>query len=186
MDESRIRPPLATQTPLTGRFERIVEAGFEILLTDGSRAFCPMSQVDTGKIDDAQAWLGRESCFLISHAKRSDEYPDGGQVQAVSRKAWLQRELEEKRAKLAKTLKVGDLVQGRISKVLPYGSFVDIGGFDTLVPVQDGDVPGTEVWVVIDDVKTGEGDSLCILPSTIVTLRMVKAHRSNPDQVPQP
>jgi len=54
-----------------------------------------------------------------------------------SEKAVLQQERAEKKQQLIQTLKVGDILKGRIVGVSTFGAFVDIGGADGLIHISE-------------------------------------------------
>ena len=54
-----------------------------------------------------------------------------------SEKAVLQQERAEKKQQLIETLKVGDILKGRIVGVSTFGAFVDIGGADGLIHISE-------------------------------------------------
>ena len=55
----------------------------------------------------------------------------------VSRKAIIEKELQEKREELLSTIKEGSVIKGKIKNITDYGAFIDLGGIDGLVHVTD-------------------------------------------------
>lgn len=69
------------------------------------------------------------------YEKRRSEIDQGfDNLRTFSRKRDPKRVRRETKVRLA-TLKLGQLVDGRVSQIKPYGVFVDIGGFHTLLSV---------------------------------------------------
>lgn len=116
--------------PVTGLVSACNKGGLEISLS-GRRAFCPMGQVDLDYIEDPESFVGQTLEFIVREIK------EGGRDIVLSRRALLQKERNEKAAVLKAELKVGDARQGRVSKIMPFGVFVDLGGMDGLVPLRE-------------------------------------------------
>ena len=55
----------------------------------------------------------------------------------LSRKAHLEEEMSEERQGFLDDLQVGDVKEGKISSIVSFGAFVDIGGMDGLVHVSE-------------------------------------------------
>ena len=55
----------------------------------------------------------------------------------LSRRAVLEVTMGEERAKLAETLKEGEVVKGIVKNITDYGAFVDLGGIDGLLHITD-------------------------------------------------
>ena len=55
----------------------------------------------------------------------------------LSRKAHLEEEMSEERQGFLDDLQVGDIKEGKISSIVSFGAFVDIGGMDGLVLFQN-------------------------------------------------
>ncbi len=118
----------ATGLPVEGRVTETNKGGFVVDL-DGHRAFCPISQIDDGYVDDPAAWVGRKLSFRIL------EYAEGGRRLVVSRRVLLEEEKEQRAAETRRSLQLGDVVEGTVRRLMPYGAFVDIGGLQALLHV---------------------------------------------------
>ena len=55
----------------------------------------------------------------------------------MSRRAWLEAELVQKRAEVLSTLEVGQRVTGVVKNITAFGAFVDLGGIDGLLHKTD-------------------------------------------------
>lgn len=93
----------------------------------GVRAFCPGSQFSLRPIRDPEEVLGQTFRFKVSKFQHSR------QNVVLSRR----RLLEKERDKLFGRLKVGALVDGTVRRFADFGAFVDIGGIDGLLHVDD-------------------------------------------------
>ena len=116
--------------PVTGRVTGVNPGGLTVDV-GGARAFCPLSQIESGFCADPSVYVGRTLQFLVTKAEESR----GGIV--LSRRALLRKEEEEKAKTLLATLKVGDEREGKVARIEPFGAFVDLGGVDGLVHVSE-------------------------------------------------
>ncbi|VAX41431.1 SSU ribosomal protein S1p [hydrothermal vent metagenome] len=98
----------------------------------GHRAFMPASQVSLDRINDLSTFVGEKLTCTVSRVDRAGK----GNI-VLSRRDLLNAERAEKAGKLRETLKEGDVVEGLVRKIMPFGAFVDLGGIDGLVHVSD-------------------------------------------------
>jgi small subunit ribosomal protein S1 len=119
------------QIPLEATVEREIKGGFSIKISAGTSGFCPYSQMDTKKIDDAPTYVGKKFDFILI------EYEDNGRKIVLSRRPLLEKIEQEKIKGLKETLQKGMTVHGVVKSVLAFGAFVDIGGIQALLPVSE-------------------------------------------------
>src|SRR5438094_96218 len=121
-------------SPGPGRAEPVVGArirgGLEVEL-GGVRGFCPVSQVEAAFCADPSVYVGRTLQFLVT------ELDEARGTAVLSRKALLRREEQEKASRLLASLKPGDEIEGSVTRLEPFGAFVNIGGVDGLVHVSE-------------------------------------------------
>ncbi len=86
----------------------------------GKRAFCPSSQMGRGSFDDPNSVIGQTFTFLITRIESQ------GRNIVVSHRAFMECERKESMAKLLETLKEGDTIEGRITRLAPFGAFIEI------------------------------------------------------------
>lgn len=107
--------------PVEGRVERAIKGGFEVRI-GGQRAFCPISQIDTGFTQDASVFEGEVHTFRII------EFRHDGKDLVVSRRVLLEEEEAERAEEVRLSIVPGAELTGRVASVRPYGAFVDLGG----------------------------------------------------------
>ena len=163
-DTSMIEEAFSSGLPLTGTVKDTNKGGFVVDI-GGHRAFCPISQIDDSFVEDPQVWVGRQLEFRVS------EFADGGRRFVVSRRALLREEKEKLGRVTRRTLAFGDIREGRVARMMPFGAFVDIGGVEGLVHISEishqridhpSDVltEGQEVKVKVLDIQNlGQGKS---------------------------
>lgn len=126
----QIRGAHAAGVPVTGRVTAINAGGLEVDL-GGARGFCPVSQIESGYCTDPSTYLGRTLEFLVTGIE------DTRRSVVLSRRQLLRRmEEEETRRRLA-TLKPGDELEGKVTRLEAFGAFVNLGGMDGLVHVSE-------------------------------------------------
>jgi small subunit ribosomal protein S1 len=131
-----------------GRVTGHNKGGLE-LDVDGIRAFMPISQIELFRVEDNLAPYDNQrlKCEIVD--VRRDE-----RSIVVSRKAVLQEEAAEAKARTFQSLSEGDIVAGTVRTIMPYGAFVDIGGVDGLLHI--GDMSYTRVADPKEIVKEGQ------------------------------
>lgn len=117
--------------PVQGKVSGVNKGGLEVELGAGARGFCPIGQADLGFIEDPKSFEGKTLSFLVRDVR------EGGRNVVLSRKALLERERQENAQKLLQQLEVGQVRDGTVTRIQPFGAFVDLGGLDGLVPVSE-------------------------------------------------
>ncbi len=114
--------------PVEGRVEAERKGGYEVKIGNRS-GFCPYSQIDMFPSNDKTLYIGQRFSFLIT------ECDDFNMV--VSRRRLLEAEHEKTLKSLQENLKVGDVIEGTVKRIMDFGIFVDIGGMEGLVPMAE-------------------------------------------------
>lgn len=117
--------------PIEARVTATNKGGLELELVGAVKAFMPMSQIDLGHVDDPETFVGQKIPAIVEEIDRKSR-----QV-ILSRKAYLLKHRQTQRRKLLAELAVGDIRQGTVTGLKPYGVFVDIGGVDGMVHISD-------------------------------------------------
>lgn len=147
---------------IEGKVTGVNKGGLEVDL-GGARAFCPISQVDTRRVEDAEAkaLIGQTLRFVVTDVR------DEGRNVVVSRRALLEREASENASRTMADVRPGAVLRGTVTSVRDFGAFVDLGGVEGLVPrseiahdrsvaVSDALKAGDSVEVQVREIKDAE------------------------------
>ena len=133
-DQTLIWDEIATAyesgAPVQGRITERIKGGLRVSV--GSlRGFLPASQVELRPIQNLEQYVGQTlEMKVISLSKRRHNI-------VLSRRAWLEAELVQKRSEVLSTLEVGQLITGVVKNITAFGAFVDLGGVDGLLHKTD-------------------------------------------------
>lgn len=118
---------------IDGEVVKAIKGGFEVRLHGRVRGFNPISKMDTRRIDEPEEYIGLQAKFYIERI-----YGDNHRVNIVlSRRAWLEEQTEKQRDKFFSEVTIGDEVEGTVKSFTSFGAFIDLGGFDGLLHVND-------------------------------------------------
>ncbi|MBN1696095.1 MAG: 30S ribosomal protein S1 [Spirochaetales bacterium] len=120
------------QSPVEGKIVRSIKGGYEVDLGYDVRAFMPLSKSDVQHVVDIESLIGKESLFKIERL-----YSEGKLNIVVSRRAWLEEEITKRKDKFFDTVQIGDVIKGNVKSFTAFGAFIDIGGFDGLLHIND-------------------------------------------------
>ena len=93
------------------------------------RGFIPISQVSLYRIEDLAPLVDERFTCVITEAD-----PERRNL-VLSRRAVLEREKEQAREQMLRSLRPGQIHEGVVRKLMDFGAFVDIGGVDGLLHV---------------------------------------------------
>ncbi|MCA9288408.1 MAG: S1 RNA-binding domain-containing protein [Phycisphaerales bacterium] len=116
---------------IEARVTGVNKGGLELEVA-GHRAFMPAGQVSLDHIPDLSVFVGEK---LTCQVQRVDKRGAGNIV--LSRRDILQAERARIAEELKTSLEPGQVLDGTVKKIMPFGAFVDIGGIDGLVHVSD-------------------------------------------------
>ena len=102
-----------------------------LIVDIGVRGFLPASLIDVRRVKELSSYIGEEIEAKILELDRQRNNI------VLSRKAHLEEEMSEERQGFLDDLQVGDIKEGKISSIVSFGAFVDIGGMDGLVHVSE-------------------------------------------------
>jgi small subunit ribosomal protein S1 len=116
--------------PVEGHVEKEIKGGFEVKI-GSARAFCPYSQMGYKNRLEPSEYIGRTLSFLIT------EYKNEGKNIIISNRRFEEQKEMEKVNSLSSSLSEGSVVKGIVKSIQSYGAFVDINGFQALLPVSE-------------------------------------------------
>ena len=120
------------KTPVNGTIVKVVKSGYEVNLGIDKPAFLPISQSDSDKIEKPESLLGLKSKFYIERL-----YSDNKLNPVVNRRKFLEEEIDTKRDAFFNSVQIGDSVKGTVKSFTSFGAFIDLGGFDGLLHIND-------------------------------------------------
>ena len=150
-----------SQMPIEGKVVETCKGGFRVEVLK-RRAFCPVSQMDIKYIENTEDYVGETHQFLITRLE------EGGKNIVLSRRQILEKEQKEAEKVFFDTLAVGDELRGTVTRLMPYGAFVElIPGVEGMVHIselswsrlaQPGEVvqAGDELQVRVIDMAEGK------------------------------
>jgi small subunit ribosomal protein S1 len=117
--------------PVEGRVQQVVKGGFQVEVLK-RRAFCPISQIDTQYVDAPEKYVGQSYQFMIKKLNES------GRNIVLSRRDLLEAEQKKIRDAFLKELAVDQILTGRITRLMPYGAFVElVPGLEGMVHISE-------------------------------------------------
>jgi small subunit ribosomal protein S1 len=117
--------------PLEGRVTETCNGGFRVQIL-GKTAFCPISQIDLRRVDDANSYVGKKFEFLIT------QFSERGRNIVVSRKKLLEEQKEASQAAFTEDHKPGDLMKGIVTRLEKFGAFIELApGLEGLAHISE-------------------------------------------------
>ncbi|HEX7707868.1 MAG TPA: S1 RNA-binding domain-containing protein [Thermoanaerobaculia bacterium] len=126
----QLRVAFENRLPVEGKVSGRNKGGFDVNVS-GLRAFCPLSQIALGKIENPDTFLNETIEFRVT------EMSDDGRRIVVSRAALLKEAASERAAETRARIVPGAEITGRVKTLTPFGAFVDLGGLDGLLHVSE-------------------------------------------------
>lgn len=164
-----LKEALDNHTILTVHVERSIEKGlFASYKTE--TVFIPLSQIDVKFVNNTAAYVGRDlevymlemdlrrNRIVASHREVAQERLD---AEKAEKRARIKAEKEAERARVKKakedlfnSLEVGQKRTGKVSKIMSYGAFIDLGGIEGLAHINE--LAWHRINSVEDVVKEGQ------------------------------
>lgn len=117
--------------PVEGKISETCKGGFRVDVLE-RKAFCPVSQVDIGYVEDPAVFVGKTLNFLII------KFEENGRNIVISRRALQAKEQEASRKAFYETLRVDSELNGQVTRIMPYGIFVKLSdGVEGMVHVSE-------------------------------------------------
>ena len=126
-----LREAYEKEVPVEGKIIETCKGGLRAEVM-GRKAFCPASPIDIIFVEKLEDYVGQTYQFLIRQLDAQDKNV------VISRRALLSRELEKSKKQFYAELQINSIMDGRVTKLMPYGVFVEIHpGVDGLVHVSE-------------------------------------------------
>ena len=97
-----LRQAFQDKTPVEGKIDKIVKGGYEVDMGSGVRAFLPISQSDSQKVEKAEKLIGLKSLFYVERL-----YSDNKVNVVVNRRKYLEEQTETNRDAFFKNIQIG-------------------------------------------------------------------------------
>jgi len=127
-----LRQAFAEKRSVEGTVEKQVKGGFDVHLGAGVHAFLPVSQADIQKVDKSEKILNQKFNFYVERL-----YSDGKINIVVNRRKCMEDELVRRRNDFFENTPIGSDVTGIVKSFTSFGAFIDLGGFDGLLHIND-------------------------------------------------
>jgi small subunit ribosomal protein S1 len=127
-----LRQAFQDHTAVEGVIDKQIKGGYEVDLGGDTRAFLPISQADVQRVEKPEKLVGQKCLFYVERL-----YSDGKVNVVVNRRKYLEEEVESKRNDFFENTEVGAEIDGVVKSFTSFGAFVDLGGFDGLLHVND-------------------------------------------------
>ena len=127
-----LRQAFADKKAVDGKVEKQVKGGFDVNLGAGVHAFLPVSQADVQKLDKPEKILNTKIKFYVERL-----YSDGKINIVVNRRKFMEEDIDRKRNDFFENTPIGTDVSGVVKSFTSFGAFIDLGGFDGLLHIND-------------------------------------------------
>lgn len=107
-----------------------------LLVDIGVVAFLPASHVEDGYVKNLDDYIGKTFEFNIIEFNRHKKR--GSQI-VLSRKQLVEAERARQKEEFWANIEEGQTVKGRVKRIVDYGAFIDLGGFEGLLHVSEMD-----------------------------------------------
>lgn len=107
----------------------VVKGGLVVDL--GIRGFIPASMVERHFVEDFSEYKGKVVRLKVKELDREKN------KLILSQKDVLDEEYEENKKEILNQLELGQVLEGTVQRLTPFGTFVDIGGIDGLVHISE-------------------------------------------------
>jgi len=115
--------------PIEGEVIEVVKGG--LILDIGLRGFLPASLIDVHRVKELHSFLqSRLICKIIEMDRNRNNV-------VLSRRAFLEETASERRKILLDNLEKGMRVGGKVSSIVSFGAFVNLGGIDGLIHISE-------------------------------------------------
>ncbi len=121
---------MKSRIPVEGKVTGVNKGGFNVRVM-GNKAFCPISQIDLKRVEDPNLFLNAVFSFIITQVS------EGGRNIVVSRLPLLEDGLLAVLNGLQQGIAEKKQYTGSITKITPFGLFVDLGEVEGLIHISE-------------------------------------------------
>jgi small subunit ribosomal protein S1 len=115
-----------------GTIDKEIKGGFEVNLGHGLRGFLPASKADVQRVEKGDKLIGLKSQFYLERL-----YSEKKVNIVLNRRKWMEEDIEKRREAFFQSTQIGDSVKGEVKSFTSFGAFIDLGGFDGLLHIND-------------------------------------------------
>lgn len=127
-----LKKAINDKTSIEGKVLKEIKGGFEVELRENVKAFVPISKIDILKAENPQDYINQTYSFYIERLNT-----DKKSNIVLNRKGYLQSEIIKKKEAFYADTKVEDEIEGVVKSIASFGAFIDLGGFDGLLHIND-------------------------------------------------
>ncbi len=128
-----IKDAQENNAPIEGVFKKVVKGGFSVEVAPDVMAFCPLSKADISRVENPESLLNTSGTFAIKKIQKEKNRTNI----VVSRRDYLETARNENLTKFFAEKKEGDTIEGVVKSFTSFGAFIDLGGFDGLLHIND-------------------------------------------------
>ncbi len=118
--------------PVEGTIEKEIKGGFEVDLGHGLKGFLPASKADVQRIEKGDKLIGLKTMFYLERL-----YSEKKVNIVLNRRKWMEEDIDKRREAFFGNIQIGDTVKGEVKSFTSFGAFIDLGGFDGLLHIND-------------------------------------------------
>jgi len=118
--------------PVEGTITKEVKGGFEVDLGHGLTGFLPSSKADIQRVEKGESLSGLKTRFYLERL-----YSEKKVNIILNRRKLMEEEIERRRESFFQNTQIGDTVKGVVKSFTSFGAFIDLGGFDGLLHIND-------------------------------------------------
>ena len=117
------------ELPIEGKVTEVVNGGFRVQIM-GQTAFCPISQMDTRRIEDSTLYIGKKFEFRITQFEKRNI--------VVSRRRLLEEQKSLSVDAFMQDHRPGDTLQGVVTRLESFGAFIEVApGLEGLAHISE-------------------------------------------------
>lgn len=125
----KVKTAQAEDLSITGTVTKVVKGG--LVVDIGLRGFVPASHAAIEFVENLDQFVGQELDFKVLEVEKKNNNV------VLSRKKVLEKIQNEQKDQTMANLKQGAVVSGKVTKIVDFGAFVDIGGIEGLLHISE-------------------------------------------------